>query len=282
MKIGLILEGGAMRGMYTAGVLDTFLDAGITVDGAVGVSAGALFGINFFSRQRGRVIRYNKTYNSDKNYMGLRPLLREGNIVSTRYAYHDVPCDLDPFDDETYRASGLPFFAVVTDMESGTPSYIRIDSVFEQMDTLRASGSMPFVSKPVEIGGRLYLDGAITDSIPFEWMAGEGYDRLIVVLTRDAAYRKEPMSRALVRLFYRRYPRLSEALLRRHEMYNQTVERLSAWEAEGRAFVIRPSVAPKIGRIEKDPAVLQSVYELGLADAVAALPRLRDYLGADD
>ena len=166
MKTGLVLEGGAMRGMYTAGVLDTFLDAGISVDGVVGVSAGALFGVNYLSGQKGRVIRYNKRFNGDKNYMGLRPLLREGNLFSTHYAYERVPRELDPFDDETFQASRIPFYAVVTDTATGEPEYIRIQSAFAQMDTLRASGSMPFVSRPGKIGHREYLDGVIGDSIP--------------------------------------------------------------------------------------------------------------------
>ncbi len=278
MKVGLVLEGGAMRGMYTAGVLDIFMDAGIHIDGAVGVSAGALFGINFFSEQRGRVIRYNKKYNSDKDYMGIRPLLREGNIISTEYAYGRVPRDLDPFDDETFKRSTVPFHAVLTDVETGEAVYPRIHSVFEQMDTLRASGSMPFVSKPVEIGGRSYLDGAITDSIPFRYMAEAGYDRLIVVLTRETGYCKKPMSRPLVNLCYRRYPRLRERLLTRHEMYANSVETLAQWETEGRAFVLRPSAPIKIGRIEKDPERLQAVYELGLHDAIARLDALKEYI----
>ena len=174
MKIGLVLEGGAMRGMFTAGVLDTFLDNDIKMDSVVGVSAGALFGVNYLSGQKGRVIRYNKKFNKDKNYMGLRPLLREGNIVSTKYAYEDVPKTLDPFDDEAYKKSKVPFYAVVTNVATGNPEYIQIHSVFEQMDTLRASGSLPFVSKPVTIGKNQYLDGGIADSIPFEWLAGQG------------------------------------------------------------------------------------------------------------
>ena len=163
MKIGLVLEGGAMRGMFTAGVLDTFLDNDIKMDSVVGVSAGALFGVNYLSGQKGRVIRYNKKFNKDKNYMGLRPLLREGNIVSTKYAYEDVPKTLDPFDDEAYKKSKVPFYAVVTNVATGNPEYIQIHSVFEQMDTLRASGSLPFVSKPVTIGKNQYLDGGIAD-----------------------------------------------------------------------------------------------------------------------
>ncbi|MGN0678375.1 MAG: patatin family protein [Oscillospiraceae bacterium] len=278
MKTGLVLEGGAMRGMFTAGVLDVFLDNDITADCIVGVSAGALFGVNFLSGQKGRVIRYNKRFNKDKNYMGLLPLIREGNIVSTKMAYDEVPRVLDPFDDEEYKKSPVPFFAVMTDIETGEPEYVRINSVFEQMDTLRASGSMPFVSKPVMINGRKYLDGGISDSIPFEWLCEQGYDRLIVILTRDMEYRKKPMNKALVKTYGSKYPKVAEKLLCRHDLYNRSVERLKEWEQEGRAFVIRPSQTIDIGRIEKNPEKLQSVYDLGLRDAKAQLERLREFM----
>ncbi len=278
MKIGLVLEGGAMRGMYTAGVLDTFLEHNICADGVVGVSAGALFGMNYLSGQHGRVIRYNKKFNSDKNYMGLRPLLREGNIVSTQYAYDDVPKRLDPFDDQAFKNSGVPFYAVVTNLENGEAEYILIRSVFEQMDTLRASGSMPYVSRPVSVDGKLYLDGAIKDSIPFEWMEKQGYDRLIVILTRDANYRKKPMSPLFAALRYGKFPHFKQAMLERHNMYNSSVELLGEWEKQGKAFVIRPSEPLEIGRTEKNPERLQAVYNLGVKDTVSTLDELKKYL----
>ena len=278
MKVGLVLEGGAMRGMYTAGVLDVFLEKCISVDAVVGVSAGALFGVNYLSRQKGRVIRYNKRFNSDKNYMGLRPLLREGNIVNTKYAYEEVPRKLDPFDDESYKKSGIPFYAVVTDIESGEPEYIQVYSAFEQMDVLRASGSMPFVSKPVLYNNKMYLDGGISDSIPFQWLSSQGYDKLIVILTRDMEYRKKPMSSSLIKLFYKKQPQLSEKLLKRHDVYNKSVELLKQWENEGKVFVIRPSKPIKIGRIETNPDKLQEVYDLGLKDATESLLELQKYI----
>lgn len=282
MKLGLVLEGGAMRGMYTAGILDVFLDHQISVDCIAGVSAGALFGVNYLSGQRGRVIRYNKRFNSDKCYMGLLPLLREGNIVSTKYAYEDVPRRLDPFDDERYQQSGVPFYAVITNMESGEPEYVQIHSVFAQMDTLRASGSMPFVSRPVEIGGKRYLDGGIADSIPFQWLSAQGCGKLIVILTRDIQYRKKPMPSALVKWYRKKYPQLAEKLRDRHLLYNRSAELLRQWESSGKAFVIRPSRPIEIGRIEKDPDKLQRVYDLGVNDGAACLPDLKRYIyGAD-
>lgn len=282
MKTGLVLEGGAMRGMYTAGVLDVFMEQGITFGGVIGVSAGALFGVNLLSKQAGRVIRYNKRFNADPNYLGLRPLIRTGNIVDTEYAYNRVPRTLDVFDDETYRASGIPFFAVVTNVETGEAEYIKIDSVFDQMDVLRASGSMPFVSKPVEIGGKKYLDGAITDSIPFEKFMEMGYDRLVVVLTKPAGYVKKAMPRLLTHLAYARsYPEFARKVRDRHEMYNVSTARLGELEREGKIFVFRPSQHIKISRVEKNPDKLQALYDVGVRDARANVGQLRQFLSAE-
>lgn len=278
MKVGLVLEGGAMRGMFTAGVLDVFMEKGIVADGIVGVSAGALFGVNYLSGQKGRVIRYNKRFNGDRDYLGIRPLLREGNIVSTKYAYEEVPHRLDPFDDKKYKEAKAPFYAVVTNVETGEPEYIQIKSVFEQMDALRASGSMPFVSKTVTIDEKTYLDGGISDSIPFQWLHKQGYDKLIVILTRDKDYRKKPMSSLPIKLFLKKYPKIADRLLHRHEVYNDAAETLNEWEQTGKAFVIRPSKPIEIKRTETDPDKLQEVYELGLQDGTQCLEKLKEYL----
>lgn len=279
MGFGLVLEGGAMRGMFTAGVLDVFMEEGIMADGVVGVSAGALFGVNYLSGQKGRVIRYNKRFNADRNYIGLRPLLQEGSIVSIQYAYHQVPHHLDPFDDEQFQKSGIPFYAVVTNIRTGQPEYIRIQSGFTQMDVLRASGSMPFVSRPVVIGNEEYLDGGISDSIPFRWMADQGYDKLVVVLTRDITYRKKPAN-AAYNLYRSRYPHFAELLKNRYLRYNACLEELAQWESEGKAFVIRPSCPITLATMERDPEKLQQVYDLGTRDAREALPGLDRYLAA--
>ncbi len=278
MKIGLVLEGGAMRGMYTAAVLDTLLKYNIQFDAVAGVSAGALFGVNFLSEQRGRVIRYNKRFNRDKKYMGLYPLLKEGNIVNTKYAYHDVPHKLDFFDDETFKKSSVPFYAVITNIESGKPEYVQIKSVFQQMDTLRASGSIPFVSKPVEINGNKYLDGGVADSIPFEWLSKKGCDKLVVILTRDMTYRKKPINKALTKFVYRKNPKFAQSIITRHDVYNQTVARLKQLESEGKVFVIRPSSPIEVGMIEKKPEKLQKVYDLGILDAENCINDLKVYM----
>ena len=275
MKTGLILAGGAMRGMYTAGVLDLFLDENIKVDGMIGISAGAVFGVNFLSRQKGRVLRYNKRFNGDRNYMGLKPLLCTGNIVDTKYAYHIVPEELDRFDDETFRASEIPFYAGITCVETGRAKLVKIDSVFEQMDVLRASASMPFVSRPVALYGQHYLDGDIADGLPYRKMFDMGYDRLIVVLTREAGYQKKPVSPVMVRMRYGRYKEFAAALSGRHERYNSSVNELLELQKKGGVYVIAPTEPITIGRIEKDPDRLEQVYTLGLRDGRAAVCGLK-------
>jgi len=278
---GLVLEGGAMRGMYTAGVLDTLMELGIESDYVVGVSAGALFGVNYLSDQKGRAIRYNKKYNSVKGYMGLIPLIKERSIFNIDFAYNQVPRVLDPFDDETFKKSRTEFYAVITNMRTGDAEYVKIDSVFDQMDTLRASGSMPLVSRPVKLGADLYLDGAVADSIPYEWMAGKLGDKakIVVVLTRDIDYVKKPLNRIFVDYYKKKYPEFAKKVSNRHNMYNQQIECLKEWEKDGRAFVIRPSEPIKIDRIEKDPDKLQMVYDLGVKDMMSRLSELVEYLG---
>ncbi len=278
MKVGLVLEGGAMRGMFTAGVLDTFIKHNIKFDIVVGVSAGALFGVNYLSKQSGRVIRYNKRFNRDKKYIGIRPLLQEGNIVNTKYAYDDVPKRLDAFDDETFRNSNVPFYAVITDIETGKPEYVQIKSVFNQMDTLRASGSMPFVSKPVIVDGKKYLDGGISDSIPYEWLLNQGCDKVVVILTRDMEYKKAAIPKFPVKLYYNKYPCVYNRLAQRHNEYNNSVKNLLDLEKTGKAFVVRPSKPISVSLVERNPNMLQDVYELGLTDAEKEILKLKEFL----
>ena len=268
-----------MRGMYTAGVLDVLHREGVHFDGIMGVSAGALFGPNFLSGQEGRVIRYNKRFIRDRRYQSLGCLLRTGDLFSRDFAYGTVPRELDVFDDQAFQAAGVPFYAVVTNLDTGLPEYMQVKSVFDDMEILRASGSMPFVSRPVEIHGRRYLDGGVADSIPFDAMARMGYEKQLVILTRDMDYRKKPMPAGAIKLWYRHHPQFRDQLLRRHQVYNDSVARLKELEEQGKYFVIRPSRPIEIGRVESDPDKLQAVYELGLRDGQAALAPLREYMG---
>lgn len=278
MKTALVLEGGAMRGLFTAGVLDVFLDEQIQVNGMVTVSAGALFGVNFPSQQRGRVLRYNLKYLNDKRYMGLYSLLTTGNVVNRDFAFYELPFTLDPFDQNQFAQSNIDFWITLTNVETGEAEYIKINDAFAQMEALRATSAMPMVSKMVEVDDQRYLDGGIADSIPLQKTLALGYDKIILVLTRPLDYRKKPSSTFLFKLLYRKFPKLCERWANRYAEYNQAVERVIELEKQGKIFVIRPSVDLQISRLEKDPTKVQAMYDLGISDAKKQIQALKDYL----
>ncbi|PJG85579.1 patatin-like phospholipase family protein [Conservatibacter flavescens] len=278
MKVGLVLEGGAMRGMFTAGVLDVFMDHNIHIDGIVSVSAGALFGVNLPSQQRGRVLRYNLQLLHDKRYMGLHSWLTTGNIVNKDFTFYEVPYTIDPFDQTTFSQSHMDFYATLTNVETGLPEYIKITDVFKQMEVFRATSAMPLVSKMVEINGQRYLDGGIADSIPLKQCQQLGYDKIIVILTRPLDYRKTPSNLFLFKTFYKRYPKLIECMAKRHLDYNNTVEDIIRLEQAQKIFVIRPSITLPIKRIEKDLTKIQAMYDLGVSDCQQLIPQLQHYL----
>lgn len=277
-KVGLVLEGGAMRGMYTAGILDSFLDNNIKVDCILGVSAGALFGVNYCSKQKGRALRYNKKYIKDSRYMSLKSLIKTGNLVNTEFAYHEVPFKLDVFDEETYSKSKTDFYAVITNIKTGKAEYKKLINVSVQIDELRASGSMPYVSKPVKIGNEYYLDGALADSIPVLKCKEMGYEKIIVVLTKPLSYRKKKKPAFIAKMFYKKYPNLVNAINTRYIKYNETLDIIIDMENKKEIFVFRPSKDLKIKRIEKDTDKLQAMYDLGVKDFQDNLKALKKYL----
>lgn len=280
MKTGLILEGGAMRGMFTAGVMDVMMEAGIAFDGAIGVSAGAAFGCNYKSGQIGRVIRYNTRFCADKRYSGLGVLLREGNLFSTPFCYEEVPMKYDVFDYDTYERSPMEFYVVCTDVETGKPVYHRYEGIHDHgLDWIRASASMPLVSQIVEIDEIKLLDGGISDSVPVQYFEQIGYDRNVVILTQPKGYVKKKNSLIpLMKLKYRQYPQLVETMANRHTEYNETLSYIEQKEASGELLVIRPDQELKIGRAEKDPEELKRVYEIGRKIAAERLDEIRAFL----
>lgn len=282
MKVGLVLEGGAMRGMFTAGVLDVFLEQNIQIDGIVAVSAGALFGVNLPSKQKGRALRYNKQFLNDKRYLGWHSLLTTGNIVNKEFAFYQVPFVHDVFDNDEFKRSPIDFYATVTNVETGLAEHIKITDPFAQMETLRASSAMPYVSKIVEVGDKKYLDGGIADSIPLDFCQSLGFDKIIVVLTRPFEYRKKPSSPLMSKWFYRRYPKLANTLQNRYKIYNQQVENVIKQSEQGNIFVLRPSVDLAIKRIEKDMSKVQAMYDLGVSDAMNELTKLKAYLSGNE
>ena len=278
--LGVVLEGGGMRGMFTAGVLDVWMEHGLTADACVGVSAGAVFGCNFKSRQIGRTIRYNKRFCDDKRYASWGNWLRTGDLYSRNFAYHDVPWKYDVFDTATYAANPMRFWAVCTDIEAGRPVYQELSQGDEgDVEWLRASASIPVLARPVELDGKRLLDGGVADPIPFAWMLEQGCDRMVVVLTQPAGYRKEPMGlMPLLRVALRKYPRLVGLLADRHERYNASLDELARRERAGEVLIIRPSESVKAPSMVRDPEVLERIYQVGRADGEATLGRLQAYL----
>ena len=283
MKTGLVLEGGAMRGMYTAGVLDVLMENDIKVDGTIGVSAGACFGCNYKSRQIGRSIRYNLKYCKDPRYVSIRSLLFSGDIYNAKFCYEEIPVHLDPFDVDTYQKNSTEFYVVATDVNTGKAVYQRLDKGDgDDIQWIRASASMPLVSRIVKIGEKELLDGGIADSIPFEWFIQNGYERNIVVLTQPKGYVKSKNSlMPLVRWRMKKYPKMIEAMAKRHIEYNECLKQLEQREQEGNTLVIRPSEPLGIKRTEKNPEKLKAVYELGRKDAEAMLGKIRDFLATE-
>lgn len=280
LKKGLILEGGAMRGMFTAGVIDVMMENGIDFDGAIGVSAGAAFGCNYKSKQVGRVIRYNMKYCADRRYSGIGSLIKTGNIFSTDFAYGEVPLKFDVFDFETYQSNPMDFYVVCTDIETGKAVYHNYGGKDDHcFDWIRASASMPIVSQIVDIDGRKLLDGGIADSIPVKYFEELGYRKNVVVLTQPENYQKKKNRlMPLIRLKYRRYPKLVETMANRHLVYNAALDYIKDRERQGALFVIRPKEKLKIGKVEKNPDKLKEVYDIGRETAAAQIQAIKDFL----
>lgn len=278
-KTAFVLEGGAMRGLYSAGVLDVFMQNNISTDAIYGVSAGALFGINFKSKQIGRAIRYNLKYAHEKNYMSLYSLITTGNIMNKEFCFNKLVYELDKFDFETFNNSPIEFFAVVTNVETGKAEYIKITDAKLGLEALRASGSMPFVSKFVDYDGGKYLDGAISDPIPIQKAIDDGYEKIVVVLTRPLNYKKH---KELIpyNLFYKKYQNFVNTAINQPENYNKTLELIKKHEEDGRIIVLRPSQNLQIARIEKNLKKLTAIHKLGINDCTANLEKIKDYLNS--
>ena len=280
MKTGLVLEGGGMRGLFSAGVMDVMLEHGIRFDGIVGVSAGATFGCNYKSHQLGRVLRYNIRFKDDPRYMGLRSLLRTGDLVGAEFSYHTLPNELDVFDFDTFINDPAEFHVVCTDVETGEPVYHRIDDMDDEgLDWIRASASMPLVSRPVSLGGHLLLDGGISDSIPLRYFQGQGFDRNVVILTQPKGFfKRRTKLMPLFHLFMRRYPAIVQAMSRRHLMYNDELSYLDEQERRGNILLICPQDTLPIGRTEQKEAKMRHVYGMGQQTGEDMIQTIKDFL----
>lgn len=281
MTSSLVLEGGAKRGIYTAGVLDVFLEHNIFPDAVFGVSAGAIHGCSYVSGQQGRSIRYNLKHGNNPKFMSIYNWLKTGNVVDTDFCYRELPEKLDPFDHHAFETSPIKFYTVCSNIETGRAEYIHCQNMRSGsgIDYLRASASLPFFSKIVSINNLKLLDGGICDSIPLKAAQNLGYTKNIVILTRPAGYYKKPSgNKLLARIVYRHYPNFVKAIVNRHQMYNAELEYVNQQQKQGHTLVIRPSKSLTIGRMEKDLNKVKAMYELGRFDAEALLPTIKEFL----
>ena len=280
MKKGLVLEGGAMRGLFTTGIVDRLMEENINFDGLIGVSAGACFGCNYKSHQIGRALRYNLDYCNDKRYCSVHSLIKTGDMYGADFCYHELPEKLDIFDKEAFEANTTEFYLVCTDVETGEPVYHKMDEVtYDELEWMRASASMPLVSRIVEIDGKKMLDGGVSDSIPLKYFQSIGYEKNLVVLTQPRSYRKKKNSlMPLIKVALRKYPKLVDAMARRHEIYNETLDYIWDEEKKGNVFVLCPDEKLPIKRTEHDKKVLKDVYDLGRAVFDRRLEELKGFL----
>ncbi len=270
MKRGLVLEGGGMRGLYTAGVLDYFVDRGIEFDYCIGVSAGACHATSYLSKQRGRSFRVNTAYLGDGRYLGIKNFLKTGSMFGMDFIFDEIPHKLDPFDYDTFLKTKTEFYAGVTDVQTGKPAYFGLEAMNRDTTVLRASSAIPVFSPMVEFRGRKFLDGGTSDPIPVRRALADGCDRVVVVLTQHRAYQKGPEKfRAVYKHLYGQYPGMVEALDRRYQVYNETREFCFQLEKEGKALVIVPEEPVGLDRFEKDLGKLRALYEKGYAQAKA-------------
>ncbi len=276
---GLVIEGGGMRGIYAAGVLDVFMENDIRFDGVLGVSAGAIHACSYCSGQIGRSLRYYKKYCRDPRFVGIGNFLKNGDIVGVDFCYHEIPEKLDPYDYEAFEKKNIKLYAGCSNMVSGKPEYLQVRDARRDIDIIRASSSLPIVSRPVELKGMRLMDGGCTDSIPAKAMHSKlGYRKITVIQTRYRGYIKPSEYNPLTKIIYHDYPNFVHVLANRHIFYNREVAALERWEKEGKIFVIRPEYELKIGRMNATPEELQQVYDIGKYDAARSLGALKAWL----
>ena len=276
----LVMEGGGMRGLFTCGVIDVFMENGIDFDMAVGVSAGVTFGCNIKSKQIGRPLRYTKKYRNDKRYSSIHSLVTTGDLFNVEFCYHTIPEELDIFDTKTFAENPMKFYCVATNCLTGKAVYhLCFDGKTSDIDWIRASASLPVVSRPVEIDGGKYLDGGVSDSVPFAFAKEQGYEKLVLVLTKQKGYRKQKSKfLPIIKIACKKYPAIIENMKRRHIVYNKQMEDIDALEERGEIFVVRPPHALDMKVTEKDLDKLQYAYDCGRQTATDCLPKLKAYL----
>ena len=281
VEAGLILEGGGMKGIYTAGVLDFFLEKDLMFSNCYGVSAGACALCSYLSRQKKRAYRINVNYLDQKAYCSVESLIKTGDLFGADMCYSLIPDYLDPYDYEAFNQYEGKAYAVVTNIKTGKAEYMQLQGIREDIIAVRASSSMPLVARSVKIGENFYLDGGIADSIPFRRSIKDGNRKNVIIMTKEVGYIRKPAQKELplVKLRYARYPKVYELMRERHMTYNNTVEYIEEQEKLGNVFVIRPKHANDVGRVERDKAKLDALYEEGYQDAKDCYEELMAYLG---
>lgn len=278
-QAGLVLEGGGMKGLYTAGVLDFFLDKDIMFSGVYGVSAGACSMCSYLSKQRGRARDINIDYLDSRYYCGVRSLVTSGDLFNVNMCYHLIPDYLHPYDYEAFEAYEGRAYSVATNIVTGRPEYFRIRDMKADMDKIRASASLPLVSRNVKIDGNYYLDGGLSDSIPLQKSVMDGNRKNVVVMTKEVGYARKPSSQmGLIKARYLKYPKVAELVAERHISYNEQVAYIERQQENGQAFVIRPQFSSDVGRVEKDADKLKALYQQGYDEAEACYEAMMEYL----
>jgi len=280
-QAGLVLEGGGMKGIYTAGVLDFLLEKEIDFSSVYGVSMGACNMCSYLSKQRGRARDVIVDYVYSKHYCSIESLVFTGDIFNADMCFHLIPDYLYPYDHETFDKYEGKAYSVVTNIVSGKPEYFRIRDMKKDIEKIRASASLPLVARNVKIDGRLYLDGGISDSIPLEKSIMDGNRKNVVVMTKETGFIRKitPAAQlALIKARYLKYPKVYELMAQRHITYNDTLDFIDRQVKNGQAFVIRPGHKSEVGRIERDRDKLMALYEEGYQDAAAKYEELLSYL----
>lgn len=281
IKAALVLEGGALRGMYTSGVLDTFLKNNMEFECVAGVSAGALNAMSYISKQPGRSAKINLEYCDDPRYIGRKAFIKNKGIIGYDYLFGDISENKVPFDYKSFENTDQRFIIVTTNCEKAETEYLEKSNCNDLFKAAQASSSMPLASAMVEINNNHYLDGAVTTSIPVKWALEQGYEKVVVVLTRDKTYRKPILSNKMKKLYklaYHKYPKLIEKLNTMPERYNKLQDELIELEKEGKIFIIRPEKEVTVSRLEKDKEKLENLYKEGIAEAEKNLDALKEYL----
>ena len=278
-KIGLILEGGGMRGIYTAGVLDFFIDKNIEVDLVIGVSAGGCHAASYLSKQYKRAYHTNIDYINDKEYLSFRNLIKTGSIFGMDLMFNKIPNELYLYDHDTFRKSKSKFTVVTTNCETGKAEYITLTDMKKDIMYLQASCSIPMFANIVEIDGYNLVDVGVSDSIPIEYAINQGCDKNIVILTRDKTYRKNKVKfLPVIKRKYKNYPKLVRAIENRHINYNKSLDLVKSLEEKNEVFVIRPKSPVKVSQIEKNKDKLIELYNDGYNDAKDAYEKIIEFI----